>query len=445
MRVRLSLVLAACLAGCNDADHDLPATMDAGTGGVASADLAMPADLALPPDLGGPAAPGDMAIFHPGPPITSGHVTTYGSGGDFRDVSTDASGNIWAVTASTVYYFANGTAYTYDQGQGLARGQSTYHDEYWCLGSTPCPTTNPVTFTTVAGGNPGQAFVGNIGYTGDRIDVNPATGAVLTVAGMEVTSTQQSGTEELGEQQKREIATWKAIVDRNGPMNGRAYFGGFHGLSALSGMNAGMASGLCGQGCGQYEQHVHPFANGNTQVLGRDIRAIALTAAGDLWVGDADALWFFPQRSVGPHADFFQSFGIPGKPGATSIDVFANADDYIKGVAVDGAGGLWIASGSNGLAYLAPGTYAASYWTSADGLPENSLTGVAVDANGDVWVGTATSGVARYTPSTRVWDRLTTAQGLPANAIRSVAIDQNGGDGKWIWLATANGASVYKP
>ncbi|HEX4461994.1 MAG TPA: two-component regulator propeller domain-containing protein [Polyangia bacterium] len=389
--------------------------------------------------------PGDMATFTPGPPITSGHVTTYGSGGDFRDVSTDASDNIWAVTPSTVYYLVGGTSYAYDQKSGLARSLYTYTDDYYCIGSTPCPATNPVSFSTVSGGNAGQAFVGNIGYTGDRLDVDPASGAVRDVVGMQVTATQQSGSEELPEQQRREIASWRAVVDLDGPMNGRAYFGGFHGLSALNGMNAPMAGGLCGDGCAAYEEHVHPFSADNTTVLGRDIRAIALTAQHDVWIGDADALWFFPQLSAGADSDFFQKFGIPGKSGATSIDVFAGVDDYIYGVAVDGAGGIWVASGGNGLAYLAPGSYATSYWTTTNGLPQNNLTGLAIDGNGDVWMGTGSAGVARFTPSTQTWDYLTEADGLPSNDIRAIHVDRFAGAGKWIWVATDNGVAVYKP
>jgi hypothetical protein len=389
--------------------------------------------------------PPDMGSVTPGPPITSGHVTTYGTGSDYRDVSTDASGNIWAVTQTAVHYFAAGKVYTYNQANGLARGLSTYTDTYFCLGSTPCPATNPVTFSTVSGGNAGQAFVGNIGYTGDRLDVDPSTGAVRDVVGMQVTATQQSGAEELPEQQKREIASWKALVDLKGPMNGRAYFGGFHGLSALSGMNAPMASGLCGLNCPQYEQHVHPFTSDGSSVLGRDIRAIALTSAGDLWVGDADSLWFFPQLAAGANGDFFQSFGIPGKPGTTSLDVFAGVNDDIYGVGVDRSGGLWIASFGHGLAYLAPNSYAPTYWTTANGLPQNNLTGLAIDRNGDVWIGTNSGGAARYSPSTQAWDHLTTATGLPSNNIRSVSVDRFSGNGVWVWFATDNGVAVYKP
>jgi hypothetical protein len=455
MRVRLSLVLAVVVGGCGGTNGGSAATTSTSTdGGISSGGGDHPStsgDMGF----GGPGTLGDGGVFTPppadmgsidhGPPITSGHVTTYGGGGDFRDVSTDAGGNIWAVTPGAVYYFANGNIYSYDQGNGLARGASTYNDAYWCIGSTPCPTTDPVSFSTVAGGNAGQAFVGNIGFTGDRLDVNPSSGAVLDVVGMQVTSTQQSGTEELSAQQAREIASWKTIVDLNGPMNGRAYFGGFHGLSALSGMNAPMASRLCGQGCAQYEEHVHPFTSDGTQVLGRDIRAIALTTAGDLWVGDADSIWFMPQRSAGAGSDFFQPFGIPGQPSATYLDVFPGVTDDVYGIGADAAGGVWVASNGNGLAYLAPSSYAPTYFTTATGLPQNTLTGLAIDVHGDIWMGTSSAGVARYTPSTQSWQYLTTGSGLPSNDIRSINVDRFRGDGQWIWLATDNGVAVYKP
>jgi hypothetical protein len=422
MWIRSSLLVAALVIGGCGGDDD---------------------DLMIPPaaDLG--TVDGDPPITSE--PITSGHVTSFGQGGDFRDVSTDASGNVWAVTPNAVYYFANGRVYSYDQKNGLARGKTTYDDDYWCQGSTPCPTTNPVTFSAVAGGNAGQAFVGNLGFTGDRLDVNPASGAVIDVLGMQLTPTQQSGTEELIEQRRREIATWKAVVDLNGPMNGRAYFGGFHGLSALSGMNAATAGGLCGLGCTQYEQHVHPFTSDQARVLGRDIRAIALTTAGDLWVGDADSIWFLPQRSAGPNADFFQPFGIPGRQPATSLDVFPGVDDLVYGIDTDAAGGVWVASYGNGLAYLAPGSYTPTYWTSASALPQNTLMGLAIDGDGDVWIGTSSQGVVRYSPSTKKWAYLSVKEGLPSNDIRSVYVDKRTGNGHPVWFATDNGVAVYKP
>src|SRR5207247_7100520 len=133
---------------------------------------------------------------------------------------------------------------------------------------------------------------------------------------------------------------------------------------------------------------------------GRDIRAATIPPAGDLWIGDADVVWFLAQRSQGAFDDFFSP--APQIPGQTAgyLDVFPDVDgrhipDMVFGIAVDGAGGVYVASYGNGLAYLAPGNYAPTYWTAADRLPDNYLTGVAVDSKGEVWVATQNAGVVR--------------------------------------------------
>lgn len=468
------LFAASLLAGCNDNGTVGPSSVPPGNGDLAVAaagDMAgQPStgggnDMALPPapddqrDGGPPGSLGDGGVFTPppgdmgpidlGPPITSGNVTVYGKGGDFKDVSTDQGGGIWAVSSSTVFYFKGSTVHTYDQGAGLARGQKTWTDTYW-FGSPSAPSTQNVSFTTVAGGMSGQAFVGNIGYTGDRLDVDPSTGAVIGVVGMQVTCTQhpcdtpEHAAEEKA-QEVREVSSWRALVDLNGPINGRAYFGGFHGVSALSDMTQPLSTRLCGDNCTIYEEHLHPFGS---DALGRDVRALAVTPMGDLWVGDADSIWFVPQRSAGADSDFFQNPAIPGQS-ASYLDVFPDVNgqkvaDMVFGIAVDSGGGVWVASYGNGLAYLTPGTYAPTYWSTANGLPSNYLTGVAVDASGTVWVGTQSNGVARYTPSANKWDLLTTSSGLPSNDIRSVRVDQYG-DGKSVLLATDSGAAVWHP
>lgn len=471
MRIRVSIAaFALALAGCGGGNHtrgvndtpppstgggqDLSATPAPDMGGVmppVSADMA-----SAPPagddhgDGGAPGSLGDGGVFVPppadmgtvshGPPITNGHFTIYGTGGDFRDVSTDQGGGIWATTSAAVYYFVGGKTFTYDQSSGLAEGKTTWTDTYW-FGSDTNPSTQNVVFTSVAGGMPGQVFVGHVGYIADRLDVDPSTGAVRDVVGMQVTSTQQPDATELQAQQVREVAEWKVAVDLNGPMNGRAYMGGFHGLSAYSGMENGATSGLCGQGCPQFEEHIHPFTPSDT--AGRDIRALAITAMGDVWVGDADFVWFEPQRSAGADADFFQNPQIPGQS-ATYLDIFPGTPDMVFGIAVDAAGGVWVASYGNGLAYLAPGSYAPTYWSASNALPSNYLTGVAVDGNGDVWVATQSAGAARLSPSTNTWSYVTTASGLPSNDLRAVWVDKYQNP-KAVYFATDNGVAVYTP
>lgn len=468
MRFGPTLAFAAlALAACNDGGNVSTVTStpppDLAFNAPPPGDMARTAppgaDLALPPapddrsDMGALGMLGDGGTFVPpsdmgntmhAPPGTLAGVTVLAAGTDFRDVSTDQGGGVWGATTSNVYYFKGGATHTYNQANGLAQGKSTWQDNYWCAGDgIPCPATWNVSFTSVAGGMPGEVVVGNIGYIADRMNVDPSTGAVQSVVGLQVTSTQQPNPAELMAQQQREVASWKVIVDLNGTWNGTAYMGGWHGTSCFHNMQTPRSSGICGQGCGDYEEHVHGFFNGGTQPGGRDVRALAITAAGDLWMGDADVISFMAQRSAGPNADFFQPVAIPGQPNASTLDVFPGVVDNTFGLAIDAAGGLYVASNGNGLAYLAPGTYAPTYWSASDKLPSNYLTSVAVDGAGDVWIGAQTAGVARYRPATKSWTYYTTASGLPSNDIRAIYVDKYASSGRALYFATDNGIAVY--
>src|SRR6185437_180572 len=116
------------------------------------------------------------------PPTPLSSVGSMLAGVNVADVSTDQGGGIWAVSDSTVYYFPPGatTPFTYDQGDGLARGWHTWKDPYF-NGTDDNPAVLPVTFSAVAGATAGQAVVGNIGAIGDRLRVDPKTGDVQSV------------------------------------------------------------------------------------------------------------------------------------------------------------------------------------------------------------------------------------------------------------------------
>jgi hypothetical protein len=486
MRIRGSLVLVVALAGCHmdDGARSPSSTAKdggAGGGGMVDAGRAAPdltptadppptpngGDMDLPPagddkgDGGVAGQLGDGGVFNPppadqgtvehGPPTSLGDITVFGRGTDFRDVSSDQGGGTWAVTANKVYYWPSRSsgAYTYDQANGLARGQQTFHDVYWCAGfGMPCPQDFTVEFTSIAGGVGGQAVIGEQGTIVDRLDVEPSTGAVRSVVGAEVTRTQHSdGTPEeaaeLEAQKQREVTSLKVAVDLNGTFYGTAYFGGWHGLSALHGLMQSRTTSSCGLNCGDYEEHVHPFLNGGAETAGRDIRALAITREGDVWVGDADSVWFLAQRSVGPFNDFFSPAPqIPGQA-AGYLDVFPGKTDMVYAMDVDATGGVWVASWGNGLAYLAPGSYAPTYYSAADALPQNQLSGVAVDSAGDVWVGTRSAGVARFSPATQTWSYYTESSGLPSNWVRSVHSDKYAASGRAVYFATAAGVALY--
>jgi hypothetical protein len=435
--MKCAALLLVALAGCKGgsaAVADAARSSDAAPSRDAAAvDLATP-DLDNPKDL---TPPLDASLAPPAAQLSG--ATTLLAELNVRDVSTDQGGGIWAVTSSTVYYFSpgKGNPFTYSQAQGLARGQSTWTDIYF---SGPTPVVAPVTFTAVAGATSGQAIIGNEGAIADRLIVDPATGAVVQLDNM-VVRPENSTPMEYPEHLKRVVATHSIVVDMNGTLNGTAYVGGWHGFSAFHGLK-----GDCG--CMAFEEHMHYLpgppaqANycddtpGDTSCWDGDVWGLAISPQGDVWAGDRHFVQLLPQRSLGPNAGLFDANFKVG------IDVFPLARDEVHGLAVDGAGGLWVASATNGLAHFDPGLAQKRIWTTKEGLPENGLRGVAVDARGDVWVGTESQGLMRYRPAADSWVHYTAGSGLPGNQVNNVYFDKYGA-GNRLLVAGGGGVLVY--
>jgi hypothetical protein len=420
------------LAEPPQSQHDLlaPTSVDAA---VELVDLAQPArDLAQPVlDLATPSAsdsgtyvpppPSDTPVAHaPSQPLTG--ARTLLGGQNVLDVSTDQGGGVWAITSTKVWYFPSGGGgpFTYDQSSGLARGQYQWTDTWFD------PGTYPVTFASVAGATPGQAIVGNIGEIADRLQVNASNGAVVRIDNMRVT-TANTTPDEFPEHVKRVVAVLRTEADLNGTLNGTAYLGGFHGFYAFHGLDADC-------GCLAFEEHQHYITD--TVVGGGDVRALAFSPDGDVWQGDRDFVTLLPQRSKGARVGLFDYDFVVGR------DVFPDVRDEVWGLGVDRSNGVYVASYGNGLAYLAPGSYAARYWSSATTLPQNHLTDVTVDGAGEAWITTREAGVARYNPAADSWTYYT--NGLASLEINRVYVDKYSAS-RVIYFATANGITIYRP
>jgi hypothetical protein len=387
-------------------------------------DLAPPADAVAPVD----GAPADLARA---PGVLVGRTLLAGQ--DVLDASVDQGGGIWAVTSSTVFYFPPGraTPFTYDQASGLARGWRTWTDTYYS------PGTWPVTFTSVAGATSGQALVGNVGAIGDRLEVDPASGAVIRVDNMLVDPQYVTPPSEIPAQLERVVATHKIVVDLDGTWYGTAYVGGWHGFSAFHGLERDC-------GCVAFEQHLHyqPPSGCDSSPATQgcwdgDVRGLAITSDGDVWAGDRHFVQLLPQRSHGPFSDFFQGF-------ADAIDVWPGTRDEVDGLAVDAAGGVYVASDGNGLAYLAPATHTpAAYWSALDRLPVDNLRGVVLDQHGDAWIGTQGHGVVRYRPASSAWAYFASVDdGLPSPDVNTVNFDALTGQHQLL-IATSAGLGIY--
>jgi ligand-binding sensor domain-containing protein len=361
----------------------------------------------VPPD------PVDRPLVHaPATPIS---VSVLPGAPLVYDVGADRGGGLWAAVPSTVYYWPTPSRlYRYNQSSGLARGNASFP------------------FASVAGGLAGEAYVGNRGAIGDHLVVNPSTGAVVKIENMHFSCS--ASDIECQEQLVRVTAGLRMVVDFNGTFNGTVYNGGVHGVTAWHGVD-----GPCG--CLQFEQHQHyiPRSGCDSTVpqqgcWGGDTVGLAFSPQGDLWIGDEHFVALLPQRSLGPNTDFFTSFTL-------AVDVFPGANDEVHGLAVDGAGGVWVASFGQGLAYLAPMTLHPSYFDRSRELPQNRLTAVAIDpSDGSLWVGTSFAGIARKQGAT--WRYYTGASGLPSDDITALYMDTSTGVRR-VLIGTDAGVGVY--
>lgn len=159
--------------------------------------------------------------------------------------------------------------------------------------------------------------------------------------------------------------------------------------------------------------------------------AYALVAdhEGRIWVGTDRGLSFFDGQ-------LWQTASFPLEAEGEVIRPF------VKALALDQQGGLWIGTEGAGLSRLAlsemkpvvegdPVEFDPAAWkiyTEADGLPSNRISHLAIDPAGQVWVGTP-FGLSRF--DGQRWANFTQANGLPSHLIEALAVDPAGR----IWVA----------
>jgi signal transduction histidine kinase/ligand-binding sensor domain-containing protein len=99
---------------------------------------------------------------------------------------------------------------------------------------------------------------------------------------------------------------------------------------------------------------------------------------------------------------------------------------------------VWIGRQRGGLTHLreSSGSWAATTYTKAHGLAQNSVYAVHESRDGAIWAGTLSGGVSRFKDGR--FTTFTTADGLASNTITTIA---EGADGT-IWFGTPNGVSA---
>jgi hypothetical protein len=115
------------------------------------------------------------------------------------------------------------------------------------------------------------------------------------------------------------------------------------------------------------------------------------------------------------------------------------SEGSVRNIAVDPAGRVWISYSGNVSVLDADDNADVATWTTyttADGLPDDSVWALAVDDNGHVWVGSR-AGIAVFDGS--AWTTYTTADGLEDNWVKAVAVDALG----QVWVGTADKMSRF--
>ena len=175
------------------------------------------------------------------------------------------------------------------------------------------------------------------------------------------------------------------------------------------------------------------------QPVGDWISALAVDAAGQLWVGARSYPLAKPGFVVGGvSVSAAEALGdAAGEGGDTTWTVHTPGDglvsDYVTALAVDVAGKYWIGT-QYGLSMFDGETW--TTYTTVNGLPNNYVTGLAADAASGLWV-TTWGGGATYFDGETFAD--VTTLGLADRVVNSIAEDTEGN----IWFATEGGVSRF--
>ena len=152
-----------------------------------------------------------------------------------------------------------------------------------------------------------------------------------------------------------------------------------------------------------------------------DIRALAQTTDGYLWVGSLRGLYRFDGTQ-------FQKF--EPESGARLLS------QQIRGLFAAPDGRLWIGYRTGGVSVLEAGKL--THYSSADGFPEGNVKGFARDPRGRIWAASS-GGLASF--DGRRWHKVGSESGFPGSRASVVFVDHLGA----LWAASEHRIAVLSP
>ena len=237
------------------------------------------------------------------------------------------------------------------------------------------------------------------------------------------------------------------------------WFGGNHGY-AWGDPDFEPVEGCNGQlDCSGVLEHAHPLLNGylkegssTLSALTGGYRGLALSAAGDLWVGG----WFRSQRCLAGEdgrVDFWtcESQALLGQ---NQIDWWPDAvadesrpsgrtDDHVSDLAVGLDGALWVGSSQNGL--LRRARDGATARISPEAMVDPMVRALAIDPlDGSLWIGGAAGGLTRLTGGQALhYGAGIFGPSLVAGAALDIQIDENQGRRRVLVAFENGGVAIY--
>jgi len=347
-------------------------------------------------DMGDPAGPWPVA-----------DLTIYGAaqglGGEILDANPDDGQNIWAASGDTLYLLTPGatTFQAFGAADGLHIGPFT----------DPYGNPNLTSITAIAGGAPGQVYVGYYGYEtlgnpfddteaqkelGNGDDVKLGGGGKLAVTRLLFRCDAERGAGCWEDRSPRRIYYTHA-----GLAAGHSWWGFNHGVTHVLG--------------DEFGDHVHPevwYEPGNEEKLG-EFYALALDAGGNLWMGGRYGVGLQPWNPMPHGPDPEHDAWVSGRfiwafttdTSDHGMEVPRGYVENNRGAAVTPDGRLWLARLGGGLVSWDPksGTYGTiRRWSQVPG----DLVDLQADPDGTLWLVTLDGALLRFDPasgSSQTW------------------------------------------
>jgi signal transduction histidine kinase/CheY-like chemotaxis protein/ligand-binding sensor domain-containing protein len=156
-------------------------------------------------------------------------------------------------------------------------------------------------------------------------------------------------------------------------------------------------------------------------------------------------MWFGTQEGLNKY-DGYQFKVYKSNP----ADVHSLGGNYIKGIAEDKEGNIWVATWGGGLSKFNTASQVFTRYThkkdNPNTLPDDFVSCVFIDSKGNIWAGTQTAGLSRYNSKTNTFNTFAYNPENTTSLSDNFAVNVFEDASHRIWVATfAGGLNLFNP